>query len=133
MVVDEAKVGDLVLIDPFDPKAVSPKNGLTAAGAADRLVERGACVLFWRALNAASPSSPVHNFDLCIQLQFKERTGSMDGCDLILGNVSSDLVADVGRLAVAHGTVLTNGRVTVEVGSGPRQRAPVAVPAIEPM
>ncbi len=121
MVVDEGRAGDLVLIDPFDPETRSPKHGLSAANACDRLIERGASVLFWRALNASGHTSRVRQTDLCVRLRFAERTGSMDGCELILGNVTPDLAAEVGRLAVAHGSILTNGRITIEVGSKPGQ------------
>ncbi len=119
MVIDEARAGDLILIDPFDTESPSPKHGLGAAAAFDRLVEHGASVLFWRALNASGHTSRVRAADLCVRLRFAERTGSMDGCELIFGNASSDLVVEVGRLAIAHGTVLTSGRITIEVGSKP--------------
>jgi len=119
MVIDEARAGDLILIDPFDTESPSPKHGLGAAAAFDRLVERRASVLLWRALNDSDDSSRVRESDLCIRLRFDERTGSMDRCELIFGNVSSALVAEVGRLAIAHGTVLTSGRITIDVGSKP--------------
>ncbi len=121
MVIDEARAGDLILIDPFDTESPSPKHGLGAAAAFDRLVERGASVLFWRALNASGHTSRVRAADLCVGLRFAERTGSMDGCELILGNVTPDLAAEVGRLAVAHGSILTNGRITIEAGAKPEQ------------
>ncbi len=121
MVLDEARAGDLVLIDPFDPESPSPKHGLSAATAFYRLVERGASVLFWRAFNGPDHAPGALASDLCVGLQFSERTGSMDGCEIILGNIPPDVAAEVGRLAVAHGAVLTSGRIHIAAASRPAQ------------
>ncbi len=119
MVLDEARAGDLVLIDPFDPEELSPKHGLSAVRAFEQLIDLGVSVLLWRALDGAPElGRPVRAFDLRVTVQFDEATGSMDGCEFIAGNVPPDVAAEIGRLAIAHGAVLTNGQIRLEGASG---------------
>ncbi len=120
-VLDEARTGDLVLIDPFDPDAKSPEHGLSAVEAFDALVARGAAALLWRALQGAPEGAPpVGAVDLTVSLLFAERTGSMEGCELILGNVGPDVAAEVARLAAAHGGILGNGQMRIDAAPRPR-------------
>lgn len=121
MVLDEAQAGDLVLIDPFDPEAKSPEYGLTALEAFDALVERGAIALLWRALHGPAGTAPrAASSDLTVALDFAEHTSSMEGCELILGNVGADVAADIARLAAAHGATLRNGTVRISSAHRPR-------------
>ena len=115
LVLDEARPGDLVLIDPFHPDERSPAHGRTATEAFDELVERGIAVALWRAL-AVVPQRValgIRRFDVAIGLAFDEPIGSMDGCEFVIANVPADLAADVAGLALAHGAVLTNGEVRI--------------------
>ncbi len=122
MVIDEARPADLVLIDPFDPGARSTRHGLTAAQAFDALVDRGATVLLWRALDLSTGEpDDVAQSDLSIRLVFHEATGSMDGCELLAGNLPPDAAAEIAALATAHGAILTNGRVTIGARSAPKR------------
>lgn len=129
-VIDEAAAGDLVLLDPFDPDATSPAHGLSAVEAFDVLVERGVAVLLWRATHGEGPgTAAIAASDLTVCLRFDERTGSMDGCDLILGNVGADVAAEVARLAVAHGAILNNGRLHL---AGARRPLPAVAGRAKP-
>ena len=121
MVIDEAKAGDLVLIDPFDPEAKSPGHRLSAREAFDALVKRGVVVVLWRALHGQPDEAPpVVASDLSVVLVFEEPTGSMAGCELLFGNIGPDVAAEVARLAVAHGAVLRNGRSRIASAQIPR-------------
>ena len=121
MVIDEARPADLVLIDPFDPGAQSPHHELTPAQAFDALVDRGTTVLFWRALDLSTGDpDEVGQPDLSTRLLFDEATGSMDGCELLAGNLPPDAAAEVAALATAHGAILTNSRITISARSAPK-------------
>lgn len=121
MVVDEARSGDLVLIDPFDPEVLSPEHGLSATGAFDALIARGVSVMLWRAINGdAEPGRGVRGFDLCVGLRCAERTGSMDGCEIIIGGISTDVAAEIAKLSLAHGSVLGNGHIRIESARRPQ-------------
>lgn len=120
VLLDEVQAGDLVLIDPFDPSAKSPEHRLSAIDAFGALVERGAVVVLWRALQGRPDEMPpVAGSDLTVALRFRKRTGSMDGCELIFGNVGADVAAEVARLAVAHGAILGNGQIHIDSFGGP--------------
>lgn len=130
MVIDGAEAGDFVLIDPFDPEVASPEHGLSARDAFDALVGRGVVVVLWRALHGCPEDAPpVTASDLTVSLRFEEHTGSMDGCELVFGNIGPDVAADVARLAVAHGAILCNGRIHVAAAHRPVVGAPVIAPA----
>lgn len=124
MVLDEAAPGDLVLIDPFEPDVMSPVHRATAIDAFANLVRRGVTVILWRALHGDIASvDVVHPSELTVRLRLAERTGSMDGCELVLGNVGPDIAADVARLATAHGSILANGEIHIDVGASARADA----------
>lgn len=133
MVLDEAEPGDLVLIDPFDPAAASPEHGLSALEAFDALVARGAAVILWRALHGQGEPAPAPvASDLTVTLEFAAPTGSMDGCELLLGGIGADVAAEVARLALAHGAIVGNGHVRMEaarVRHVPKEREKSSVPA----
>ena len=115
MVLDQAKGDDLVVIDPFDPGAKSPEHGRSALEAFDALVARDVAVILWRALHSQDRPMPAAvASDVTVTLEFAAPTGSMDGCELLLGNIGADVASEVARIAVAHGATLRNGHVSVE-------------------
>ena len=119
-VLDTARAGDLVLIDPFNPSVPSPGHHTAAYDAFSRLVERGVIALLWAAQPTdEDPASGVGGWGLRVHLRLDSPSSGMEGCAMFFGNVPVETQARVAQLAVAHGAVLTNGSVTVDAKPQP--------------
>ena len=119
-VLDTAKAGDLVLIDPFNPFFPSPGHRATAYDAFTRLVERGVITLLWAAQPTGEDlASGVGGWGLRVHLRLDLPSSGMEGCAMFFGNVPVKTQERVAQLAVAHGAVLKNGSVTIDAQPQP--------------
>lgn len=106
MILDSAKRGDLVLIDPFTPTSLSPRHRVSADQAFALLIERGVAVFMWRAFRRPPQLTTPAGASIQIRVDLVVSTGSMDGFEILVGNVPDAAIARAALLATAYGEVL---------------------------
>ena len=116
MVLDSAKRGDLVLIDPFTTSHLSPKHGASADQAFASLIGRGAAVVMWRPFRQPAQVTIPSGASTQIRVDLLVPTGSMDGFEIVVGNIPDAAVDRAVLIATAYGAVLeAEGIATVGV------------------
>ena len=106
MVLESAKRGDLVLIDPFTSESASPKYRASADHAFALLAERGAAVLMWRAFRQPAQLTTPPGASTQARVDLLVPTGSMDGFEVVISNVPDATIDQAVLLATAYGAVL---------------------------